>query len=98
MVAVDLGHRRAVAALHVVGENLQFRLGRELAVVGQQQRVAGHLGVGLLRLLVHVDAALENAARAAGHDVADDFGRNGAGTGMVEHHGHVGMRVARRAG
>ena len=73
MVAVDLGDGRAVAALHVVGEDLELRLGRELAIVRQKQRVAGHLGVGLLRVLMHVDAALEDAARPAGHDVADDF-------------------------
>jgi hypothetical protein len=38
--------------MHVVGEDFQLRLGRELAIVGKQQRVAGHLGVGLLRRLV----------------------------------------------
>ena len=52
MVVVDLGDRRAMAADDVVGEDFEFRLGRELAIVRQQQRVAGHLGVGLLRVLV----------------------------------------------
>ena len=94
MVVVDLGDGRAMAALHVVGEDFQLRLGRELAIVRQQQRVAGHLGVGLLRVLVDVDAALEDAARLAGHDVADHFRRAGVRHGVVEHHGHVGMRVA----
>jgi len=37
MVAVDLGDRSAMAAGDVVGEDLQFRLGRELAVVGEQR-------------------------------------------------------------
>ncbi|MNY65004.1 hypothetical protein D3C86_2022000 [compost metagenome] len=31
---VDIGNRRTVAALHVVGEDLQLRLRREIGVVG----------------------------------------------------------------
>ena len=37
-VLVELADRRAVRALHVVGEDLELRLGVDLRVVGQQQR------------------------------------------------------------
>ena len=49
-ILVEIARGRAVAALHVVGEDLQFRLVVGLGRVRQQQRVRRHLGVGLLRV------------------------------------------------
>ena len=64
-VLVERAGGRAVAALHVVGENLQLRLVVGLGLVGQQQRPRHHLGVGLLRVRPHDDLALEHAAALA---------------------------------
>ena len=59
------GSRRAgggaVAADHVVGEDFQLRLVVGLGFVGEQQRVRHHLGVGLLRVRLDDDLALEHA-------------------------------------
>ena len=52
-----------MGALHVVGINFQLRLGVDLRIVGQQQVAIGLLGIGLLRVLVHHDAAVEHAMR-----------------------------------
>ena len=49
-VLVERARGRAVAALHVVGEDLQLRLVVGLGLLGQQQRLRHHLGVGLLRV------------------------------------------------
>ena len=63
-VVVELADRRAVRALHVVGEDLELRLGVDGRAVGQQQRAVGLLGVGLLRVLPDDDLAVEHRARA----------------------------------
>ena len=63
-VVVELPDRRAVRALHVVGEDLELRLGVDLRVVGEQQRAVGLLGVGLLRVRPDDDLAVEHRARA----------------------------------
>ncbi len=89
-LVVERAGGRAVAALHVVGENFQLRLVVGLGALGQQQRPRHHLGVGLLRALAHDDAALEHAvglvvehrlehfaALAAARDVVDDQRRVG---------------------
>ena len=60
---VELADRRAVRALHVVGVDLQLRLGVDLRVVGEQQVMVGLLGVGLLRVLADDDPAVEDAVR-----------------------------------
>ncbi len=46
---VQLADGRAVRAFHVVGVNLQLRLGVGRRVVGEQQILVRLLGVGLLR-------------------------------------------------
>ncbi len=53
----------AVAALHVVGENLELGLVVGFGAIGQQQRLRHHLAVGPLRVPPHDDAALEYAVR-----------------------------------
>ena len=49
-LVVERAGGRAVAALHVVGEDLELRLVVGLGALGQQQRLRHHLGVGLLRV------------------------------------------------
>ena len=58
---VDAAGRGAVAALDVVGEDLQLRLGRKLGRLRQEKRLRHHLGVGLLRVGLDDDAPLEHA-------------------------------------
>src|SRR5258708_15060776 len=48
MSIVDIGHGRSMATLNVIGEDLQLGFCEELSLVGEQQRVAGHAGIGLL--------------------------------------------------
>ncbi len=62
-ILVDLAGGRAVAADHVVGENLKLGLGIELGRLRQQQRLRHLLAVGLLRAGRNDDLALEHAAR-----------------------------------
>ncbi len=64
-ILVERAGGRAVAALHVVGEDLQLRLVVGFGVVRQQQRLRHHLGVGLLRARADDDLALEHAAALA---------------------------------
>ena len=65
---VQLPDRRAVRALHVVGEDLELRLGVDLRLVREQQGLVGLLGVGLLRVGADADPAVEDAARPAVED------------------------------
>ena len=72
-VVVELADRRAVRALHVVGEDLELRLGVDRRVVGEQQRPVRLLGVGLLRVLADDDLAVEDRARRAAEDALVDL-------------------------
>src|SRR3954464_2300013 len=65
---VQAAHRRAVGALHVVGEDLQLRLRVDLRLLGQEQGVVRLLAVGLLRRRVDVHLAVEHAVRRAVED------------------------------
>src|SRR5713226_4213113 len=49
-VPLNLADGGPVRALHVVGVDLQLRLGVDLRVVGKQQVAVGLLGVGFLRI------------------------------------------------
>ncbi|MCY1239358.1 hypothetical protein D9M72_521500 [compost metagenome] len=89
---VDIGNGGAVAALHVVSEDLELRLCREIGIVRKQERVARHLRVGLLCVLGDQDLALEHALGAVENDVADDLRRRRVRYIMAEREGHV--RVA----
>ncbi len=64
---VDLPAGRAVAADHVVGEDFELRLVGELRALGEKQRPAHHLGIGLLRAGLDDDLALEDALRLVVH-------------------------------
>ena len=60
-------------ALHVVGKDLELRLGVDRRVVGEQQRPVGLLGVGLLRVLTNDDLAVEHRARLAAENALVDL-------------------------
>ena len=59
-VRVELADRRAVRALHVVGEDLELRLGVDQGVARQQQVLVRLLRVGLLRVRPDDDLAVED--------------------------------------
>ena len=94
-ILVEIARGRAVAALHVVGENLQFRLVVGFGGVRQQQRMGRHLGVGLLRFRAHDDLALEDAARlAVEHGLEQLSRRCRPWHGMIGDDRHVGVLAA----
>ena len=64
-VLVELTDRRAVPALHVVGEDLELRLRVDERLAREEQVLVRLLRVGLLRVGAHEDLAVEDAARAA---------------------------------
>src|SRR5258705_5506266 len=64
-VVVKRAGGRAMTALHIVGVDFQFRLAVGLGLLGQEQRMRRHLGVGLLRLRRNRDSALEYTAAFA---------------------------------
>ncbi len=53
-----------VGAANVVGEDLELRIRVDDRVVGEQEIAVGLLGVGLLRVLVDDDPAVEDRLRA----------------------------------
>ena len=71
-------------ALDVVGKDLQLRLVLIARVVGEQYAVVGLLGVGLLRVLVDVDLAVEHAARLAVEDPLVQLEAVAVGLGVFE--------------
>ena len=82
-VLVERARGRAVAALHVVGEDFELRLVVGLGRLREQQRVRHHLGVGLLRLRAHDDLALEDAAALAVEHRLEHFAALAAAGRMV---------------
>ena len=57
---VELSHRGAVGALHVVSVNLELRLGINLHVRGEQEIGVGLVGIGLLGARMNEDPAVED--------------------------------------
>ena len=58
-----------MAAFHVVGVDLQLRLGIDFGVVRQQQVAVGLVGITVLRIGMHDHLAVEyRAGRAGQHD------------------------------
>src|SRR3546814_2531281 len=60
---VEVAGGGAMAADDVVGIDLQFRLGVDLGLVGQQQHLAELVAVGVLGIAMDDDLALEHRAR-----------------------------------
>ena len=93
-VLVERAGGRAVAALHVVGEDLELRLVVGLGVLRQQQRVRRHLGVGLLRVRLHDDLALEHAAALAVEHRLEHLAAAAAAGRVIDDQRGVGMLAA----
>ena len=93
-VPLDLADGGPVGALHVVSVDLQLRLGVDLRVIGKQQVAVGLLGVGFLRILVHDDAAVEDAVCVAIEDPVVELPAAAARTGMFYQHVVVQVLVA----
>ena len=72
-VVVHLADGRAVRALDVVGEDLELRVGVDLGILGQEQRLVRLLGVGLLRVGPDDDLAVEDGAGAVRQDALVDL-------------------------
>src|SRR5579863_2480790 len=93
-VFFNLADGRAVGALHVVGVDFQLRLGVDLRIVGKQKITVGLLGVGLLRVLVYHDAAVENAVGMAVQDSVVELAAAAVRAGMLHVHVIVEMLMA----
>src|SRR5581483_819520 len=87
--AVDGTGRRAMAALHVVGEDLEFRLVVRFRLVGEQKRMARHFGVGLLGVRLDNDLALENAVALILENGTEALPAGAATRGMTDNEGIV---------
>ena len=55
LFGIEFANGRAVAALHVVGVDFQFRLGVDLGVRRKQQRLVHLVAIGLLRAAFDLD-------------------------------------------
>ena len=97
-VLVDLGRRRAVAAHHVVGVDLELRLGIELGILRQHQNLRHLLAVALLRVGPHDHLALEDAVRPVGQHALEQLAALAAGHGVIDHQRGVDMLGAARRG
>ena len=73
-----------MGALHVVGEDLELRLGVHPRGVAQQQVAVGLLGVGLLRLGLDEHLAVEHRARAAVQNALVDLPAPAVGLVVVD--------------
>ncbi len=93
---VQLPDRRAVRAFHVVRVNLQLRLGVHRRVLGEQQVFVRLLGVGLLRVGPHQDAAVENALRTPVQDAVVIFVAVAMRFGVLDDHVVVRQLVVPR--
>ena len=85
-------------ALHVVGVDLELRLGVRGGVVGEQQVLVGLLGVGLLRAGPDEDAPVEDALRVVGEDAVEILVAGAMRLGVFDDHVVVGQLVAARSG
>ena len=81
-------------AFHIVGINFQLRLGVDLRVVGEQQVAVGLLGVGLLRIFVDDNAAVENAVRVIIQNAVVKLAAAAVRAGVLDEHVIVEMLAA----
>ena len=83
-----------MAALHVVGEDLELGLVAHRGVLGEEERRRHHLAVGLLCVRAHDDLALEDAARAVIDRRLEQLAALAARHGMIDDERHIRMAVA----
>jgi hypothetical protein len=81
---VELRHRGTVGTLHVVGVDLQLRLGVDLRLGAGQQVLVGQLGTGFLGLRMDVNAPVEHRRRAIGDDAAKHLVTAAVGHGVLD--------------
>src|ERR1019366_5401430 len=93
-VFFDLANGRAVRTLHVVGVDLQLRLGINLRVIGKKKVAVRLLGIGLLRIFVHNDASVKNTMRLAVQDSVVELTAAAMRTGVLDVHVVVQMLPA----
>ena len=67
---IEIADRRAMGALHIVGEDLEFGLQVDLGALAEQQALGGLAAVGAVCAFRHADLALIDAARFAAGDVS----------------------------
>ena len=95
-LVVQLADRRAVGAFHVVGVDLQLRLGVGGGVVGEQQVLVGLLGVGLLRDGPDEDATVEDALGFVVEDAVEILVAGAMRLGVFDDHVVIGQLLAAR--
>src|SRR4029077_11480419 len=83
-----------MAALHIVGENLELRLVVHRGVLRKEERRRHHLAVGLLCVRAHDDLALEDAIRALVDRRLEELAALTAGHRMVDDERHIRMAIA----
>ena len=88
---VEIADAGAMGAFDIVGVNLEFGLGVDHGAAAEQQVSAQLMRIGLLRMLVHDDAALEGAMAAAGGDALDQFAGLPARRGVLDRGDDIGF-------
>ena len=83
-----------MGAFHVVGVDLQLRLGIDLGVVGKQQVAVGLLRVRLLRILVDDDASVEDAVGVAVENAVVELPAAAMRAGVLDEHVVIHMLPA----
>ena len=80
-----------MGAADVVGKDLELRVGVDDRVVGQHEIAVGLFGVGLLRILVDDDAAVEDRPRRSAENALVKL--KAVAVGLCMPHRDVGVRL-----
>src|SRR5699024_2288434 len=83
-VFIELADCGAVRALDVVGVDLQLRLGVDLGLFRQQQRIRRLFGIGFLRVLVDDHLAVEHTAAAVAENAFEYLAAGAVLGGMID--------------
>src|SRR6185503_16811241 len=83
-VVVEPADGRAVAALHVVGEDLELRLGVDDRVAREEEILVDLSGVALLRLRAYEHLAVEDGARAPVEHSLVELAARALGRAMID--------------
>ena len=75
----------------VVGENFKLRLVVHRGHTGQQQCLAQHLAIGLLRSLRDMDLALEHAGCFLVENIFESLAAHAAWRHVLDEQGRIGM-------
>src|SRR5690606_28637202 len=91
---IQLAGRRPMGTLHVVREDLQFRLAVDLGLVREQQGLVEHAAVRLLGFPLHRDAPLEDRAGAVIESALVGLLGKGVGPNVADHARRVAVLAA----